>query len=298
MGGMELDETDSAIVRELGVDGRLPFETLAGRVGLSRAATRLRVRRMQESGRLRIVGIVHPAVRGTTARAQLAVSVRGTTAAAVAAQVAALPECRRAELAAGRTPLLAEVVGRDLGPLTAAVDRVRRIPGVSGIDTAVFTHVLKDPYLASAPPPTASPDQVDHRLLALLEKDGRLSFAELAGYVGLSPGAVRSRVMRLLEGRALRVTGLLDPATAGQGCHGGFALTLGPGAENAAAAIASWDETRFLTRCLGRSDLVGAVAAEDPEAVREVHERLRVLPGVELHETWLRLEQVKDGDRA
>ncbi|WP_241483009.1 AsnC family protein, partial [Nocardiopsis halophila] len=47
---MELDETDSAIVRELGVDGRLPFETLAGRVGLSRAATRLRVRRVEGAG--------------------------------------------------------------------------------------------------------------------------------------------------------------------------------------------------------------------------------------------------------
>ncbi len=44
MGAVELDETDCAIVRELRADGRLPFEALASRVGLSRAAARLRVR--------------------------------------------------------------------------------------------------------------------------------------------------------------------------------------------------------------------------------------------------------------
>ncbi|WP_449289391.1 Lrp/AsnC family transcriptional regulator [Nocardiopsis chromatogenes] len=250
---------------------------------------------MQETGRLRVVGIVHPAVRGITARAQLAVSVRGATAAAVAAAVAELPECHRAELAAGRAPVVAEVAGGGLDRLTAVVDRVRRMEGVACVETAVYTRVLKDPYLASAPPPEAEPDQVDLRLLGLLERDGRLSFAELAGYVGLSPGAVRSRVMRLLEGRALRVTALLDPAAAGQGCHGGFALTLGPGAERVAATVASWEETRFLTRCLGRSDLVGAVAVENPEAVRGVHERLRLLPGVELRDTWLRLDRVAGG---
>ncbi|MFD0803909.1 AsnC family transcriptional regulator, partial [Streptomonospora algeriensis] len=42
---LQLDSVDAAIVDELRADGRLPFEALAGRVGLSRAAARLRVRR-------------------------------------------------------------------------------------------------------------------------------------------------------------------------------------------------------------------------------------------------------------
>jgi len=60
-------------------------------------------------------------------------------------------------------------------------------------------------------------DQVDWRLLAQLQDDGRLSFNELARRVHLSPPAVAERVRRLeqagvIAGYAARV----DPARAGQ----------------------------------------------------------------------------------
>ena len=60
-------------------------------------------------------------------------------------------------------------------------------------------------------------DQMDWRLLAQLQDDGRLSFNELARRVHLSPPAVAERVRRLeqagvIAGYAARV----DPARAGQ----------------------------------------------------------------------------------
>ncbi|MFL4497457.1 Lrp/AsnC family transcriptional regulator [Streptomyces sp. VTCC 41912] len=70
-----LDPTDLALVRLLQHDGRTSYETLAARIGLSRAATRARVRRLREDGVVRIVGIVHPAVLGRTVCAHVALAV-------------------------------------------------------------------------------------------------------------------------------------------------------------------------------------------------------------------------------
>jgi DNA-binding Lrp family transcriptional regulator len=289
---MELDRVDAALVRELQADGRLPFETLAQRVGLSRAAARLRVRRLLDTGALRVVGVLHPAVRDIGALAHLSIGVDGA-AAPVAAAVAELPEATLVSLTSGRFPLITEVRGHDLARLTEVVDRVRGLPGVREVSTSVYTRVAKDPYLAATAPPDIAPDAVDTRLLRLLERDGRLSFAELAGHVGLSAGAVRTRVMRLLRGRAIHVTALLDPGAVGRDRHGGFAARL-TGSADAAAEIAAWDDVQFLTRCLGRADLIGTVAAGSIAGLHAVYERLRALPGVRLSETWVHLAQVKE----
>ncbi|MFC4560726.1 Lrp/AsnC family transcriptional regulator [Nocardiopsis mangrovi] len=293
MSALEIDRTDAAIVRELQADGRLPFETLAGRVGLSRAAARLRVRRLLDNKAIRVVGVLHPAVRGIGALAHLSIGVR-RDAGPVAAAVADLPEAALVHLTAGRFPLTAQIRGSDLPRLTAVVDRVRELPGVAEVDTAVYTRVVKDPYLASSAPPDISPDDIDLRLLRLLEADGRLSFADLAGRVGLSAGAVRSRVMRLMRGRAVHVTALLDPGAVGLDRHGGFAIRLAEGGDAAAKEIASWDSTQFLTGCLGRADLMGTLAATSISALHAAYERLRVLPGVTVTETWIHLAQVKE----
>ncbi|MEK6439641.1 Lrp/AsnC family transcriptional regulator [Pseudonocardia sp. T1-2H] len=42
-------------------------------------------------------------------------------------------------------------------------------------------------------------DETDHRLLALLHEDGRRTYSEMAGVVGLSVAAVKRRVDRLRE---------------------------------------------------------------------------------------------------
>ena len=47
-------------------------------------------------------------------------------------------------------------------------------------------------------------DQIDFALLALLQKDARLSNKELAAHVGLAPSSCLERVRRLRQGKHLR----------------------------------------------------------------------------------------------
>lgn len=60
-------------------------------------------------------------------------------------------------------------------------------------------------------------DDVDWRLLAALQADGRLSFNKLARQVHLSPPAVAERVRRLEQARVIDgYSARVDPARAGQ----------------------------------------------------------------------------------
>jgi Lrp/AsnC family transcriptional regulator, leucine-responsive regulatory protein len=61
-------------------------------------------------------------------------------------------------------------------------------------------------------------DSVDLAILAVLEKDGRISNADLAERVGLSPSPCLRRVRRLEDGAVIRgYRALIDPAVVGRG---------------------------------------------------------------------------------
>lgn len=290
---MELDETDLSIVRELQTDGRLTYETLAQRVGLSRPATRMRVQRLQESGAVRVVAIVHPAVRSLSASAHLSISTEGA-AAEVARAIAALPQAPFVTLTSGRWAIMTELRTAGFGELERAVERIRATPGVRTVDPLVATRHVKDPYLLTEEPTVAVQDSLDERILAALEDDGRLPFAELAQRVGLSAGATRSRTLRLLDGGVAKVVALVRPDVLGMGFLCGFSLRVAGEAAAVAEQVEQLTRVTFLSTCLGRAELVGTITAESIGAVRATLEEMRALPAVREVESWFHLELVKE----
>ncbi|MFE6039016.1 Lrp/AsnC family transcriptional regulator [Streptomyces sp. NPDC056452] len=290
---MDLDETDLAIVRGLQTDGRLTYETLAQQVGLSRPATRMRVQRLQESGAVRIVAIAHPAVHRLTASAHLAIDTDGTSA-PVARAIATLPQAPFVTLTSGRRSIMAELRTAGFGELERTVEHIRAMDGVRAVDPLVATRHVKDPYLLAQEPTVALQDDMDARILAELEQDGRLPFAELAGRVGLSAGATRARTLRLLEGGVAKVVALVRPDVLGMGYLCGFSLRVAGAAAPVAELVAAFPRVTFLSTCLGRAELVGTITAESFAAVRTTLEEMRELPQVREVESWLHLELVKE----
>ena len=288
-----MDEVDLRLVRALQDDGRLTFETLAGTVGLSRAAVRARVQRLLDTELVRIVGIVHPAVQGRTHCAHVAITVDGP-AAPVARMVAELPESVFVTLAAGRFPVMAEVRTESFETLSATVAAIRALSGVRQVDTVAYTHVVKDPYIPPGDPEPLSLDETDRRVLEELQPRGRMPFAELADRIGLSPGAARARTLRLLNAGVLRVVALVRPGSLGLGHLAGFSASLAGDCEQIQRRIADQTETQFVAACLGRADVVGTVGAGSVTDVLAALEGLRALPGVHGVESWLHLEMVKE----
>ena len=60
------------------------------------------------------------------------------------------------------------------------------------------------------------PDRIDRRIMAVLQQDGRITNADLAARIGLSPTATRERVRRLTrDGFILGYGARLDPVQLG-----------------------------------------------------------------------------------
>ena len=58
-------------------------------------------------------------------------------------------------------------------------------------------------------------DTADRAIIDQLQIDGRRSYGRIGEAVGLSEGAVRQRVGRLLRSEAIRIVAVIDPETLG-----------------------------------------------------------------------------------
>lgn len=296
---MKLDEVDEQLVHALQEDGRASYETLARLVGLARSTTKARVTRLLGAGGLRLVGTIHPAVYGLNQLGHIIIECDGP-ARAVAERVAELDETSFVTTTAGRFAVTAEMRTGDLEEFSRGLARVQAVPGVRAVQVLTFRQIWKDPYFPPGPLESPGPagevelDAADHALLEHLRRDGRASFAELAHVSGLSSGATRARVIRLLDtgvvhvGALVRLSPLSDTHTVG------FALTLRDEPAPVARQVVEIDEVDSFATGLGWCNGIGTIRAGSRNQVFAALERLRGLPGVNSVESWTHLWAIKE----
>jgi Lrp/AsnC family transcriptional regulator, leucine-responsive regulatory protein len=147
-------------------------------------------------------------------------------------------------------------------------------------------------------------DKLDRAILAHLQEDGRLSNAELAERVGLSPSPCLRRV-RALEaaGVVAGYRAVLDPAKVGCAFQVLVHVTMGVGErketmEAFEAGVAELDEVIECRRMFGDPDYLLWVAVEDLEGYERLYMgKLVGLPGVARTTSQLTLKTVKPGGR-
>ncbi len=129
-------------------------------------------------------------------------------------------------------------------------------------------------------------DQIDHRILAVLQRSGRMSNADLAEEVHLSASACHRRVQRLeKEGYIRDYVALLDPRKMGRPTTVFVEITLSGQAdevldafEKAVARVPDVLECHLMA---GTADYLLKVVAGDTEDFARIHRKyLATLPGV------------------
>jgi len=142
-------------------------------------------------------------------------------------------------------------------------------------------------------------DAVDRRILDILQQDGRISLAELAGKVGLSPSPCLRRV-RLMEkaGVIARYAAVLDQRAVGLPVSVFISVKLEKQKQDAldrfAKAIARWPEVMECYLMTGPRDYWLRVVVPDLAAYeRFLKQKLTRLDGVSSIESSFALEQVK-----
>lgn len=143
---VQLDDVSKAIIEQLQADGRRSYADIGKAVGLSEAAVRQRVQRLQEAGVMQIVAVTDPMQLGFTRQAMIGIRAEGDTR-VLAEQLATIPEIDYVVLTAGSFDLLAEVVcENDEDLLDLLNSRIRSIAGVQQTETFVYLKLQKQYY--------------------------------------------------------------------------------------------------------------------------------------------------------
>jgi len=141
-----LDDVSKAIIEQLQTDGRRSYAEIGKAVGLSEAAVRQRVQKLQESGVMQVVAVTDPMQLGFYRQAMIGIRVTGDTT-RVAMLLGEIPAVDYVVLTAGSFDILAEVVCEDDDHLLELLtQQIRRLPGVRSTETFVYLKLLKQLY--------------------------------------------------------------------------------------------------------------------------------------------------------
>ena len=141
-----LDDVSKAIIEQLQEDGRRPYAAIGKAVGLSEAAVRQRVQRLNESGVMQIVAVTDPMQVGFARAAMIGIRVDGD-AELVADQLESMPEVDYLVVTAGSFDILAEVVCENDDDLIDLLNhQIRTLEGVQSTETFVYLKLHKQLY--------------------------------------------------------------------------------------------------------------------------------------------------------
>lgn len=137
-------------------------------------------------------------------------------------------------------------------------------------------------------------DDVDRRIIAQLQEDGRTPYSKLGPLVGLSQAAVRQRVQRLIDRGVMQVVAVTDPAVLGLGLQAMVGVRVEGDTRVVADAIAESVDVDYVVITAGRYDLLVEVVAPDAGALLDlVTMAIRDVPGVLSTEILTYLKLVK-----
>ena len=138
-------------------------------------------------------------------------------------------------------------------------------------------------------------DKTDQAIVSQLQYDGRKPYTEIAAELGVTEGAVRRRVKRMIDQRMLQIVGIVEPQFLEWNAAGMIGVSVQAGrVEEVGEQIAHFPEVTYLFMASGGFDLFVEVYCRDREHfVSFLNKRLQQIPGVERTESFMILKMFK-----
>jgi Lrp/AsnC family transcriptional regulator, regulator for asnA, asnC and gidA len=144
----------------------------------------------------------------------------------------------------------------------------------------------------SAPKPPL--DHVSKAIIDALQQDGRRSYSAIAESVGISEGAVRQRVQRLMSTGVMQIVAVTDPAELGFGREAMIGICCSGDSIRVAEKLTQIGAIDYVVLTAGRFDVVIEMVCEDDAHLLNIlNTKIRSLPGVYLAETLVDLKTLK-----
>jgi Lrp/AsnC family transcriptional regulator for asnA, asnC and gidA len=117
-------------------------------------------------------------------------------------------------------------------------------------------HIIRCEKLLEYTTERTQMDELDRRIISLLQMDGRASNAKIAREVGVSEGTVRRRLRRLIQEDVVKVIAVPNLEKLGYATTALIGLQTGPGKSDAVAeAIALLEEAHYVAITTGAYDV-------------------------------------------
>ncbi|KAB1641912.1 Lrp/AsnC family transcriptional regulator [Gulosibacter chungangensis] len=285
-------ELDERLVAALKTEPRATVLSLAETTGFPRAVVATRLKELQESGDVRVVGATHPMLSGARLIAAVSIAVTGPVM-PVIEFLKTIEEAVYVSTVSGPFEIVMELRVADQDELLQVLEEVRAAPEINRIETLTYGRVIKG-YLSQNELAEISLDVKDRQLIGALGEDGRKSWQELADIVSLSPSAVRTRVNRLLESNAMRIVVMERGGRYGRVISTTAFLTLNADGDAILAKISEDDAVEFAITAFGKCDAVLVIRSRSQASLFEALERIRSMPEVTKVETRTQLQQFKE----
>src|SRR6266545_1792629 len=139
-------------------------------------------------------------------------------------------------------------------------------------------------------------DEIDLKVLEILRKDGRATFAEIAGQLKVSPGMIQQRYNRLVDQGYLKVVAITNPLRMGYKTMAMIGIRAdGSKLLEVAEKVSRLDEVIYMVISSGRFDIFAEVMCRDHEdLLRFITEKLSTIDGVRESESFMHLKIVKE----
>jgi Lrp/AsnC family transcriptional regulator for asnA, asnC and gidA len=120
-----------------------------------------------------------------------------------------------------------------------------------------------------------------------------MPFSSLGPRVGLSPAAVRQRVLHLIEEGVMQIVAVTDPTHLGFTLQAMAGINVDGDLQKTATLIAEIEEVDYVVMVSGRFDILIEVVAENMDDLIDLMNQVRTIDGVRSSElfTYMRLEK-------
>ena len=138
---------------------------------------------------------------------------------------------------------------------------------------------------------TGSMDELDRRIIHILQEDGRASNARIARDVGVSEGTVRRRLKRLIQDGIIKVAAFPDPEALGYKTEALIGIQVDPDKVDAVAGnLTELQSASLVVQTTGAFDLFAWVTLPSSEELgRFLQNRVGTINGVRRTETFVSL---------
>ncbi len=136
-------------------------------------------------------------------------------------------------------------------------------------------------------------DELDTKIIEILQRDGRASNAGIARKVGVSEGSVRRRLKRLVQDEYIQVVALPDPAKMGYQSQALVGIQVEPDKiEQVAGDLSTLVEISWLAVTTGSFDIFAWATLPSAEALGIfLRTKVGIVPGVRRTETFVNLDK-------